>query len=194
MSPRVFVPGVPVGQGSKRHVGRGIMVESSKLLEPWRQTVARKLEDMLGDGHEPTPHALSVNLRFIFTRPRGHYGAQPCPDCRQPSKRELLELAAAAGVEGRSKMSAAELAEALELELPDRDSCAGCHGSGRVAYVLASAARAPASRPDLDKLVRAILDAMTGLAFQDDGQVVALNAGKEYGNAGGCDIRWDVIR
>ncbi|MGH7347333.1 MAG: RusA family crossover junction endodeoxyribonuclease [Candidatus Rokuibacteriota bacterium] len=48
-------------------------------------------------------------------------------------------------------------------------------------------------KPDLDKLVRAVLDACTALAFVDDGQVVALNAGKEYGNAAGLDLSWSVI-
>lgn len=31
--------GVPASQGSKKHVGRGIMIESSKALRPWRDTV-----------------------------------------------------------------------------------------------------------------------------------------------------------
>lgn len=34
------VLGVPAPQGSKRHVGRGVLVESSKALGPWR--VARR--------------------------------------------------------------------------------------------------------------------------------------------------------
>ena len=37
--------------------------------------------------------------------------------------------------------------------------------------------------PDLDKLVRAILDAMTGVLFEDDAQVVEIHAFKTYGNA-----------
>ena len=35
-------------------------------------------------------------------------------------------------------------------------------------------------KPDLDKLVRAVLDGLTGVAFRDDAQVVRLLAGKEY--------------
>ncbi len=37
-----------------------------------------------------------------------------------------------------------------------------------------------AKRPDIDKLCRAMLDAMTGIVFRDDGQVVDLQARKEY--------------
>lgn len=39
----------------------------------------------------------------------------------------------------------------------------------------------PSVRPDLDKLVRAVLDALTGRAWADDGQVVQLTASKNYG-------------
>ncbi|MFC8447575.1 RusA family crossover junction endodeoxyribonuclease [Kitasatospora sp. NPDC057223] len=35
----VTVHGVPAPQGSKRHVGGGVMIESSKKVKPWRQDV-----------------------------------------------------------------------------------------------------------------------------------------------------------
>ncbi len=35
-------------------------------------------------------------------------------------------------------------------------------------------------KPDLDKLCRAILDALTGILWQDDGQVTRINASKHY--------------
>jgi Holliday junction resolvase RusA-like endonuclease len=41
--------------------------------------------------------------------------------------------------------------------------------------------RWPDRRPDLDKLVRASLDSMTGVVFGDDSQVVRLSASKIYG-------------
>jgi crossover junction endodeoxyribonuclease RusA len=44
--------------------------------------------------------------------------------------------------------------------------------------------RAHMTRPDLDKLVRACLDALTGVLFVDDGQVVALEASKRYAKDG----------
>ena len=34
------VIGDPAPQGSKRHVGNGVMIESSKKVKPWRQAVA----------------------------------------------------------------------------------------------------------------------------------------------------------
>lgn len=38
----------------------------------------------------------------------------------------------------------------------------------------------PAVRPDLDKYCRSVLDALTGIAWEDDGQVVSLTATKGY--------------
>jgi Holliday junction resolvase RusA-like endonuclease len=38
----------------------------------------------------------------------------------------------------------------------------------------------PCVRPDADKLGRALLDALTGMAYDDDGQVVALSIRKIY--------------
>lgn len=36
----ITVLGMPAPQGSKRHVGNGVMVESCKQLKPWRDSVA----------------------------------------------------------------------------------------------------------------------------------------------------------
>jgi crossover junction endodeoxyribonuclease RusA len=35
----ITVYGQPAPQGSKRHVGKGVMIESSKKVKPWRQDV-----------------------------------------------------------------------------------------------------------------------------------------------------------
>lgn len=40
------------------------------------------------------------------------------------------------------------------------------------------------TRPDVDKLARGILDALTGVVWRDDGQVVTLTARKFYTEAG----------
>jgi Holliday junction resolvase RusA-like endonuclease len=44
----------------------------------------------------------------------------------------------------------------------------------------ASAPRSPSGRPDLDKLIRAALDALTGVVYRDDAQIVMLYARKVY--------------
>ena len=46
----------------------------------------------------------------------------------------------------------------------------------------------PYVRPDLDKLIRAVLDGLTGVAYEDDQQVVRLTAQKAYGETEGVYI------
>jgi len=43
-----------------------------------------------------------------------------------------------------------------------------------------SAPKTPTTRPDLDKLCRSTLDALTGVLFKDDSQVAFIVASKEY--------------
>lgn len=38
----------------------------------------------------------------------------------------------------------------------------------------------PAMMPDIDKLVRAVMDSLTGIAYRDDAQVIILTASKVY--------------
>jgi crossover junction endodeoxyribonuclease RusA len=57
----------------------------------------------------------------------------------------------------------------------------GHFGTGRNAEKLKpSAPIAPAVHPDLDKLTRAVLDALTGIVFRDDKQVVGMTLSKLY--------------
>ena len=52
----------------------------------------------------------------------------------------------------------------------------------------------PTVPPDLDKLIRAVLDALTGIAYQDDAQVVELLTSKKYGAEPGVDISIFPVR
>jgi Holliday junction resolvase RusA-like endonuclease len=55
------------------------------------------------------------------------------------------------------------------------------YGTGRNRRVLSPRAPIwPAGKPDLDKLARAVLDALTGLVWVDDAQVVDLGLRKRY--------------
>lgn len=82
LSPMVaaFVPGDPAPQGSKRHVGRGILVESSKRVQPWRADVRQALLD-LGTLNGP----VRVELTFHFARPASHYGTGRNANVLKPS-------------------------------------------------------------------------------------------------------------
>jgi crossover junction endodeoxyribonuclease RusA len=46
----------------------------------------------------------------------------------------------------------------------------------------------PTVPPDLDKQIRSILDALTGIAYDDDSQVIDISAQKVYSDNPGVDI------
>jgi crossover junction endodeoxyribonuclease RusA len=123
------VPGKPAPQGSKRHVGRGIMVESSREVGPWRERIALAARNATLDADiAPFSGAVVVDLSFTMPRPKS------TPKSYTP---------------------------------------------------------AAVKRPDVDKLTRAVLDALTGTVIADDSQVVELHSTKriaEIGENPGVDI------
>ena len=73
---RFTVHGMPAAQGSKRYVGKGVMVESSKKVKPWRQdVVAAALRAMEDDREfEMFTGPVEVTIDFFFARPKSHVG------------------------------------------------------------------------------------------------------------------------
>jgi Holliday junction resolvase RusA-like endonuclease len=63
----ITVYGAPAPQGSKRHVGQGVMIESSKFVKPWRQDVVAAARAVVGSA-APLDGPLSV--RMVFTLPK----------------------------------------------------------------------------------------------------------------------------
>ena len=116
---------VPRPQGSKKHVGRGIMVESSKHVANWR-SFARMcaVEAMAGKQRIEKPNAVVVEVAFYFDRPQLHSNTK--------------------GVRPTAPMYHTKA-------------------------------------PDVDKLLRALFDSMTGVVFHDDSQVSVVRAVKMYG-------------
>ncbi|NBX51769.1 RusA family crossover junction endodeoxyribonuclease [bacterium] len=51
----------------------------------------------------------------------------------------------------------------------------------------------PHVKPDLDKLIRAVLDGLTGVAYVDDSQVILIKARKIYGTREGAWIGIEII-
>jgi crossover junction endodeoxyribonuclease RusA len=82
---KLFVPGKPAPQGSKRHVGRGIMVESSREVGPWRERVALAAHDaMRTAGLAPFTGAIVLTLSFILPRPKSTPKRTTPPAVRRP--------------------------------------------------------------------------------------------------------------
>ena len=143
MTLNFFVEGIPAPKGSKRHVGRGVLIESSARVKPWRSDVRIAAQEARGDRLPvPKPEPIYLALGFWFPRPKSHYG------------------------------------------------------TGRNASILKPSAPASMTvKPDIDKLERAILDALTGVLWEDDSQVVHLTATKGYAPPGelpGVTITLDI--
>lgn len=64
------VPGSPAPQGSKRHVGGGRMVESSKAVGPWRERVAIAAHNAMTAARLPMFTGTPVTVRVEFVMPR----------------------------------------------------------------------------------------------------------------------------
>ena len=64
----ITVYGVPAPQGSKRHVGRGVMIESSKKVKPWREAVKwAAIEVLVGRG---IAGPVEIEVDFYFVHPK----------------------------------------------------------------------------------------------------------------------------
>lgn len=124
---RITVLGTPAPQGSKRHVGNGVMVESSKKVKPWRQDVKYAALEVI-NGQPPIPGPVDIEVTFFLARPKGHYGT------------------------GRN--------------------------NGRLRM---NAPNYPATKPDIDKLLRSTFDALGEAGvFVDDAQVVDVVMRKRF--------------
>lgn len=71
------VTGVPAPQGSKRHVGNGRMIESSKKVKPWRAAV--QLASALARGFlDPLDGPLVLSVDFYLPAPaKSKFGDKP---------------------------------------------------------------------------------------------------------------------
>lgn len=87
-----------------------------------------------------------------------------------------LAAAASEAMAGREPLGTA-LAVRVTFRLPRPKGHFGVRG------LLPSAPAWPAKRPDLDHLIRA-LDALSGIVWRDDAQVVHISANKAFGSPG----------
>lgn len=72
----VVVRGMPAPQGSKRHVGKGRMIESSAGVKPWRDSVTTYAVQarLKMRGFVKVTGPLRADMVFCFDRPKSHMG------------------------------------------------------------------------------------------------------------------------
>lgn len=97
----IVIRGNPAPQGSKKfvgvHAGRGIMVESSKAVKPWRQDVKAAAEDAinslrpkLDDNWKPLDGPLRVTMTFTLPKPMSAPKRRRSWPCRKPDLSKLV--------------------------------------------------------------------------------------------------------
>jgi len=120
--------GIPVPQGSKRHVGNGIMIEQSAGLPAWRNQLIYDIQKA-ANGFQ-FEGGINVTLDFRFPRLKSHYRT-------------------------------GQYAHLLKDDAPT--------------YKI--------SRPDIDKIIRAVMDAMTySGVIKDDANCYLIMSSKMYCN------------
>lgn len=83
-----FVPGKPAPQGSKRHVGRGIMIESSKAVKPWRTDIRETL--LAVHTGPPLDGPIYAELLFVMPRPASTPKRHTPPAIKRPDLDKLV--------------------------------------------------------------------------------------------------------
>lgn len=95
MALTVWVAGRPAAQGSKKHIGNGRLIEQSKYVKPWRETIVaaflqqpfavRKLWPITGEVH--------VQLSFVMPRPVSTPKRSTPPAIKKPDLDKLARAA-----------------------------------------------------------------------------------------------------
>jgi crossover junction endodeoxyribonuclease RusA len=131
----------PAPQGSKRHLGHGVLVEASTRVKPWRQAVTTAaLEARRAAGlHGLVEGPCSVSVVFSFQRPRSHYGRRglrPGAPLWKASRPDLDKLTRST-LDGLSQALIRDDAQVVTLTAAKRycgeDEVPGClipHGDG----------------------------------------------------------------
>lgn len=84
------VIGDPAPQGSKRHVGRGVMIESSKKVKPWREAVANAAY-AARNGQPSLDGRICLDVTFWLPRPASLTKKRIAEGpCRKPDLDKLL--------------------------------------------------------------------------------------------------------
>lgn len=134
---RIEVRGVPAPQGSKRHVGNGIMVESSAKVKPWRQDVRSATIEAIERGGPTFPTGgVILGVVFRFARPKNHYrsgkyanllrpGAPPTPSVKPDLSKLIRSTEDALTQAGAYHDDAQIVAEWATKEYDDRGEGVG---------------------------------------------------------------------
>lgn len=110
------------------------------------------------------------------------------PDSKTVSYENLVKIAAHAALAGRDPLD-----EALRIRVSVRMVPAASHSAKKRAAML-SGEIMPTKLPDIDNVVKAVLDGCNKVAFRDDALIVSLIASKSYSATPGVDVVIEPMR
>ena len=126
----------PAPQGSKKHIGNGIMVESCKNLKPWRNFVACAAVDA---GVTMMRGPVRLSIVFLFTRPKGHFKkdgklkpSAPVHHCVKPDVSKILRSTE----DALSKLAYEDDARIVGYSGLDKRYCVGNERPGAIITII----------------------------------------------------------
>lgn len=125
--------------------------------------------------------AAPAGSKTVWKSKTGRMGVRDASARSAPWKR-LVAQEAGKAMEGRALLEG-PLHLTVAIVVPRPKSHYGRRG------LLPSAPAAPITRPDLTKYLRGIEDAMTGIVWRDDAQVITQSAEKRYGEPAHVSVR-----
>lgn len=103
-------------------------------------------------------------------------------DAKTASYEGLVSMAAQSALAGRPPLTGPLILTMLVRITPPQSI------SKSARQAMLAGQYGPTKRPDIDNVVKAVLDGCNGIAFQDDKQVVEIHAAKIFAEIAGVDV------
>lgn len=103
-------------------------------------------------------------------------------DAKTASYEGLIAYAAQQALQGRAPLAGPLVVTVLVRLAPPVST------SRKMAAAMLAGEICPTKKPDLDNIIKSVLDGLNGVAFGDDAQVCWINAGKVYAAMAGVDV------
>jgi Holliday junction resolvase RusA-like endonuclease len=118
-----------------------------------------------------------------MTTRNGH--AQSYTDAKTASYEGKIALAAHEALKGAPLLDGALCASVMVRIAPPMSASKKARAAMLAGEVL------PTKKPDLDNIIKAVLDGCNGVAFRDDALICWINAGKRYAETAGVDVTFE---
>jgi Holliday junction resolvase RusA-like endonuclease len=150
---RIVVLGSPAPQGSKKFVGttktgRGLMIESSKKVKPWRMDVKEAAEIVMAS-RPPLDGPLTVVMTFTLPKPATAPKTRRTWPCRKPDVSKLVRSTEDALTDAGVWADDARVVTLVARKVYPKEGLSALHAPGAVIEVFEA--------DEVDVMVQALL-------------------------------------